>query len=254
VSWKKIKYHGFVLPFALLIGWWFVTWQGIISESFLPAPGKVFEAFIFLLNSGDLSFNLELSLARVIKGFLLGSSLGFILGTLMGLSRIIEKLVGPFFHAIRQVPLLGWIPIIIIGFGIGEIAKVVFISISAFYPLVLNTFQGIRSVKKEYIEVAQVFEYNKVKLLRKVIFPGAIPSIFTGIRFSLSISWMMVVAAELFTSTAGGIGNMMNEAREQHRIDILMVGIIVIGIVGFVMNKLAGMLENYFLRWKKKLI
>jgi sulfonate transport system permease protein len=258
MGWKKIKisrlkekFQGIALPLLLLTFWWGASRWRLVSPAILPAPNQVISAFISLIKDGILGFNLKISLLRVINGFFIGAFIGFVLGTLMGLSKTVEKLVGPLFHAFRQVPLLGWIPLIILWFGIGEISKVVFISLGAFYPVVLNTFEGIKSVKKEYIEVAQIFEYDKIKLLRKVIFPAALPSIFTGIRFSLTVSWLLVVGAELFTTTAGGIGNMMSEGREQWRMDIVFVGIIVIGIIGFIMNHSVRLFEGRFLRWRK---
>jgi sulfonate transport system permease protein len=172
----------------------------------------------------------------------------------MGLSRPIEKLVSPIFHGIRQVPLVGWIPLIILWFGIGEISKIVFIAIGAFYPVVINTFEGIRNVPKQYVEVAQVFEYGKFKLLQKVILPASLPSILTGIRFSLTVSWMLVVGAELFMVASAGIGNMISEAREYFRMDIVIVGIIVIGIIGLLMNQFVGLVETRLLRWRKTFI
>jgi sulfonate transport system permease protein len=245
------KSQGIVLPLIILVTWGIIFHLKIISPALLPAPVKVISTFISLIRSGDLAFNLKVSLIRVITGFLIGMLAGFILGTLMGLSRTVEKLVGPLFHAIRQVPLLGWIPLIVLWCGIGEISKVVLISIGVSYPLVLNTFEGIRSVKKEYIEVGEVFEFNRITLFRKIIFPAALPSILTGIKLGSSKAWMMVVGAEIFIVAAGGIGDMMWEAREHFRMDIVMVGVIVIGIIGFIINQLVRLLEARFLRWRK---
>jgi sulfonate transport system permease protein len=248
---KQKGIHGIALPLIMIISWEIISRWKIISPAILPPPAKIVSTFISLLKDGVLIFNLKTSLVRVTEGFLIGTSAGLVLGILMGLSKTIEKMVGPLFHAIRQVPRVGWIPLIIIWFGIGEISKIVFISMGAFFPTVLNTFQGIRSVGKEYIEVAQVFEYNQIRLLQKVILPAALPSIFTGVRFSLSVSWMMVVAAELFMATSAGIGNMLAEGREHSRMDIVIVGIIVIGIIGLFMNQFVGLIETRLLRWRK---
>ncbi len=248
------RFRGVILPLVILVIWEVISRWGIVPSSILPSPGKVIDTFVELIKNGNLVFNIKASLIRVLKGFLVGGSIGFILGILMGLSRTIEKLVSPIFHSIRQVPLLGWIPLIILWFGIGEISKIVFISIGAFYPMVLNTFEGIRSVPKEYVEVAKVFEYDKLNLLRKVILPTALPSILTGIRFSLSVSWMLVVGAEIFTVSAGGIGDMIWEAREHFRMDVVFVGIIVIGIIGLLMNQFVGLIETRLLRWRKTFI
>jgi sulfonate transport system permease protein len=248
---QKGKIKGSVLPLIILIAWWIISSWQIVSPHVLPGPERVIYSFILLLKSGDLIFNVRVSLIRVVEGFFLGSSIGFVLGTLMGLSRTAEKLLGHLFHAVRQVPLLGWIPLIILWCGIGEISKIVFIAFGSFYPAVLNTFEGIRGVSKQYVEVAKVFEYDKANLLRKVILPAALPSILTGLRLGLSISWMLVVGAEIFFVTAGGVGAMMWEARERFQMDIAIVGIIVIGMIGLMMNESVKLLEARFLRWRK---
>ena len=169
----------------------------------------------------------------------------------MGFFRIIEKTVGPFFHAFRQVPLLGWVPLIVLWAGIGEAGKIVLIALGASYPVAMNTFQGIRSVKKEFIEVARVFEFSNRRLLAAVILPSALPEILTGLRLALSKSWMMVVGAEIFIAANGGIGDMMWDARDRFHMDIVMVGFILIGCIGFLLNQGILWVEEYSLGWRK---
>jgi sulfonate transport system permease protein len=144
---------------------------------------------------------------------------------------------------VRQVPIIGWLPMMIVWFGIGEPSKVIFIAAGAFFPAAFNTHRGVKGVAREYIEVAQAFECGKLRMLATVILPAALPSILTGLRFSLSTSWMLVVAAELVMLTAGGIGNMMAQGRELFQMDIVLVGMAVIGAVGFVMNHAIKLLE-----------
>ena len=151
----------------------------------------------------------------------------------------------------RQVPLLGWIPLIILWCGIAETSKVVFIAIGAFYPMVLNTFEGIRGVPHDYIEVARVFEYSRLGMLRRFILPAALPNIMTGVRMSLGISWMLVVGAEIFTRTDGGIGDMMWNGREQFRMDIVFVGIVTVGLVGSLINEMVRIAESRLIIWRK---
>ncbi|KAF0219089.1 MAG: binding-protein-dependent transport system inner membrane [Geobacteraceae bacterium] len=245
------KVRTITLPLIVLLVWWVVSHREIVSPHFLPRPETVVGAFFTLVEEGILSFNLKMSFTRVISGFLLGISFGLVLGIAMGLSRTVEKLLRPLFDAVRQVPMLGFIPLIILWCGVNETSKVVFIAIGAYYSVVLNTFEGIRSVKKEYLEVAQVFEFGRFNLLRKFVLPAALPSILTGLRLGLSKSWMLVVGAELFTATKGGIGSMMAEGREQWRMEIVFVGIIIVGLVGFVLDQLLKVLEGRLLRWRK---
>ncbi len=238
---------GLFLPLLLFLTWYITSRKTLIISS----PEKVLETIETSLANGFLFQNLLISFQRVIKGFLIGASSGFILGTWMGLFKTTEKIVAPFFHAIRNVPVVGWIPLFIIWFGFGETSQVVFIAVGAFYPVVLNTFQGIKGVRVEFIEVGQVFAFKRLKLFYKIILPAALPTVFTGIRFSLSISWMLVVASELFGVSTGGIGNMMSDAREFFHIEIVVMGVLAIGGVGFVMNQILAFIEDYLLQWKQ---
>jgi ABC-type nitrate/sulfonate/bicarbonate transport system, permease component len=238
---------GLFLP-ALLLGTWYIASRKTLVIS---SPEKVLETMKASLANGFLLQNLLISFRRVIKGFFIGASSGFILGTWMGLSKTAEKMVAPFFHAIRNVPVVGWIPLFIIWFGFGEISQVVFIAVGAFYPVVLNTFQGIKGVRLEFIEVGQVFAFNQLRLFYKIILPASLPTLFTGIRYSLSVSWMLVVASELFGVSTGGIGNMMSDAREFFHMDVVIMGILTIGVIGFVMNQILAVIEEYLLQWKR---
>lgn len=247
---KIERFQGIVFPLGLLLFWFLAAHLGWIDKVIFPPPEKVFKTAIELFKKGDLIGNVQISLFRVLTGFFLGTAAGLIFGAAIGFSRGIEKLFAPLFHAIRQVPLLGWIPLIILWCGIGEASKIVLIGMSAFYPVVLNTFEGIRSVKKEYIEVAQVFEFSRRRLLWDVILPSAMPQIFTGIRLSLGKSWMLVVGAEIFIVAKGGIGDMMWEARDRFHMDIVLVGLITVGLVGFAFNQIIALIESRFLIWR----
>jgi sulfonate transport system permease protein len=244
------SYRGLLAFLALLVIWQGASWLQLFKNGLFPSPLLVSQTLLELLQQGTLSQELLRSCQREAAGFLLGVSGGFLLGTAMGLSRIVEKLIGPLYHAMRQVPLLGWIPLIILWFGIADTSKIVFISIGAFYPMVLNTFEGIRSVPHSYIEVARVFEYGRLGMLRRFILPAALPNIMTGVRMSLGFSWMLVVGAEIFTRTDGGIGDLMWSGREQFRMDIVIVGVITIGLVGFLINEGVRLLEVRLFRWR----
>lgn len=242
---------GAVVPLLMISIWWGLAHAKFFPDYLCPMPEKVIGTAIRLYASGELVFNIKMSLFRVISGFAIGAGIGFILGAGMGFFRIIEKTVGPFFHAFRQVPLLGWVPLIVLWAGIGEAGKIVLIALGASYPVAMNTFQGIRSVKKEFIEVARVFEFSNRRLLAAVILPSALPEILTGLRLALSKSWMMVVGAEIFIAANGGIGDMMWDARDRFHMDIVMVGFILIGCIGFLLNQGILWVEEYSLGWRK---
>jgi sulfonate transport system permease protein len=246
----KDKIIGLIIPLAALIAWEYVTRHEYFSPQLLISPKTVLTGFYDLWENEDLFMHVKISLLRVSLGFLAGSSAGFLFGILLGLSRIFEDFIGPLFHSVRQIPLLGWMPLLMLWFGVDEGFKIIFIAIGAFYPVVLNTYEGIRSTRKEYIEVGEVFEYSRFKLFMKVILPASIPSIFTGIKISISVSWMLVVGAE-FVAASEGIGYLMTWGRQLFQLDIVMVGVFLIGIIAVVINWFVGLLEKYLLRWRK---
>ena len=241
-----------LITFALLfLVWEELTRLGAVSPEKLPSPAKVGSTFAELINSGLLLKSLGSSLVRIFEGFLIGTTLGFLLGALMGVSRTTERLFAPLINAIRQVPIIGWIPLIILWCGIKDMSKITFIAIGAFFPMVLSTFQGVRSVPHAYVEVVRVFEYGKLKLLRRIVIPGALPDIVTGIRLSLGTSWMLVVWSEINTRSDLGIGDMLWSARESSKLDVVIVCIIVIGLVAFLINEALGHLETRLTVWKR---
>lgn len=243
--------RGIVVPLLLLGLWWGVARWELVPPLFLPTPGKVVTALFSLWEKGILPFNLKVSFFRFFAGTFFGISAGVLLGFLFGISKTLEKLVAPLFNAIRQVPLLAWIPLIIIFCGIAETSKIFFIALGCSFPIVLSTFDGIRGVRKEHVEVGRVFGFGRIRLIRKIFLPSIIPSLVTGLRMSLNIAWGQLVAAELFMFTqAGGIGNMIGQGRINWRMDIVMVGIIIIGIIGFALDYGAKTFENRFMQWR----
>lgn len=245
------KYHGFISFLVLFIIWSAVSHYKLVSDEYLPSPAAVGKAFAIVISSGQLGVSLGSSLIRIAEGFFIGTTLGFLFGAAMGVSRTTERLFAPLFNALRQVPIIGWIPLIIVWFGIAEPSKVTFIAIGAFFPILISTFEGIRSVSKSYVEVAKVFEYSRFKLLSKIVVPGALPSIVSGIRLSMGTSWLLVVWAEINTRSAYGIGDLLSRSGDGKKADVVFVCIIVIGVVAFLINELFGHLEARLSIWKK---
>jgi sulfonate transport system permease protein len=242
--------RGWVVPLALVAIWDVVTRLKLVNPLLVARPGAVLASFKEQLAHGDLLPQLGASLQRDLAGFAIGAAAGLALGSVMGLSRLADKLVGPTFHAAKQVAIFAWIPLISVWFGIGEPAKVVFIALSAFYPVVVNTFEGIRSVGREHIEVARVFRFTRLQVFRKVVLPGALPSIFAGLHLGLIYSWLGTLGAEYLLSTGPGIGNLMIEGRESFQMAKVILGIIIAGGVGYGLNALATKLESSLLHWR----
>lgn len=247
-SWLR----GWVVPLALLLVWDALTRFSLVNTLLLAKPAAVIEAFFVQLREGDLVGQLLASLQRDLLGFALGAVGGIVVGSFMGLSRLADRLVGPTFHAAKQVAIFAWIPLISVWFGTGELAKVVFIALSAFYPVVVNTFEGIRSVGREHVEVARVFRFTPLQILRKVVLPGALPSIFAGLHLGLVYSWLGTLGAEYLLAPGLGIGNLMIDGREQFQMDKVLLGVVIAGAVGFSLNALSTGLEHRLTRWRAR--
>jgi sulfonate transport system permease protein len=243
----KTVFPGLLVPVLLLVGLEAVCRFEIFPPQIVVPPHLVFATFIDLLHTGELQSNLWISMVRVFWGFAVGSSFGFILGVLMALSPRLERLLAPLLSGLNQVPLFGWIPLMILWFGIGEVFKVVFISLGAFFPMLVNTFEGINGVPKSYIEVARAFEFSPRKLLARVLLPGAVPSIFTGIKLALGMSWMLVIGAEL-VAAGEGVGYMIVWGRQMFQMDLVFVGILVVGSIGYTMFLATNTLERFLVR------
>jgi sulfonate transport system permease protein len=210
----------------------------------------LFETWLDMQRSGELADNMKVSSVRVVLGFLLGATTGFLLGTAMGLWRSVEQYLSPLFNCLRQIPIVGWLPFFILWLGIDELFKIVFIALGTLIPMAVKTLEGIKGVPAAYLEVVRVFEYGWFRTLRTVIIPSALPSIITGLRLGLSEAWMLVVGAELVAASAG-IGNVMTIARRLFQTDVVLVGVIVIAITGYIMDRLLGLVEARFAGWNR---
>lgn len=242
--------RGLALPLLLVALWFAITHLGLVNTRLLARPERVFVSAIEQYREGAIVIPLLASLARNLVGLLLGTLAGVLLGGLLGLSRTADRLIAPSFHAARQVAVFAWIPLISVWFGVGEPAKLVFISLCAFYPVVLNTHEGVRGVSPALIEVATVLRFSRLSILRRVIVPGALPAVFAGFRLALIYAWLATLGAEYLLAPSPGIGNLMTEGREALAMDKVLVGIVIVGLVGAALGALAQRLERHLLRWR----
>ncbi len=155
--------------------------------------------------------------------------------------------MGPSFHTVKQISLFAWIPLISVWFGLGDAAKVAFLSLAAFFPVVLNTFEGIRAVPADLLEVARVLRFTRTQVLWRVVLPSAAPSIFAGIHLGLIYAWLATLGAEYLLVSGQGIGNTMTDGRENFWMDLVIFGVIVVGLVGFTLNWIASRIESRLL-------
>jgi len=241
---------GLLLPLLLIGTWHILSKQGVgYAYSFVPIS-QIVTGLFELIHSGELLTNLLATLNTTVIGILVGGSIGLLVGGLMGISPTIDKLFGPLYHSLRQVPLLGLIPLIALWFGNGEFSKVLIVSIAAFVPLVLNTYEGIRGIEKKYIEVSQVLKFNRLQLFFYVLLPGAMPSVLTGLGHALAFAWISTVGSELLFSTGPGLGGLMQTAQSAARMDVVIIAVVTIGMTGLMMNTGLTLFSRYLLRWR----
>ncbi len=239
---------------ALVVGLWqLASVRGWASPQILPPPTIVWQTLLDLIHNGEIPNNLAISLGRVLKGFAVGSGIGLFLGFSMGLSKAFEAYVFPIFKALSSVPMLGWLPVVIVLAGIDEALKVTIIAIGCIVPVTLNTFEGVRNIPRGLVEVGRVFQFNDWQLLRKIIIPASVPSIYTGISLALSYAWKALVAVELMASSEG-IGFLMVMGRQLFQLDVVLATIVVIGVVGLVLDQLLRWSERYFMRWRRSMV
>ena len=237
-----------ILPAALLALWQAGSAFGLVSPSVLPAPASVFAAAWKLALSGELAQNVEVSFLRAASGFLIGGGIGFVLGLANGLSSLSERLTDSTLQMLRNIPHLALIPLVILWFGIDEEAKLFLVALGVFFPLYVNTLHGVRSVDPQLIEMGHSYGMTHWELFRRVIFPGALPAIFVGVRYGLGVMWLTLIVAETIAAQSG-IGYMAMHAREFMRIDIVVFAILVYALLGKLADSTARLLERTCLGW-----
>ena len=246
------KCRGWVLPILGILLLEGVVRAGVIPDYVMPPPSELLFSFIDVAH-GPLWDDITASLLRVIAGFVIGTSLAVVVGSLVGLSRNAEAYLDPTFQALRSVPSLAWVPLLLIWIGIDESSKVTLISIGAFFPMYLNLVAGIRNVDRKLVEVGTLYQYSRVRMVAKIILPAALPSVLTGLRSGLSMAWLCVVAAELLAAT-NGIGYMLTDGRETSRPDLVLVAIITLAVMGKISDSLLKLLELKALYWRDSFI
>jgi sulfonate transport system permease protein len=240
---------GFLLPIFLLLLWAASANFGWLPEQILPAPEIVWQTIRDAAIDGTLWSDSFISLTRVLRGFALGAGIGLTIGGAMALSGRLKALIDPLFLAVSQVPIVGWIPLLILFLGIDEELKTAIIALAAFVPVALGTYQGIRDVPGRYLEVGAVFLLSPVETLRHIVLPAAMPAIFTGLREAAANAWQTLIAVELLASTEG-LGYLMAYGRQLFQLELVLTAMVAIGLIGLVTDWLLGRAAAYFQRWE----
>ncbi|WP_373874954.1 ABC transporter permease [Pseudomonas pseudonitroreducens] len=239
-----------LLPLALLVIWQAASALEWVDPAILASPASVARALWSGLLDNSLTGALLASLQRTLGGLLLGGSLGFLLGLGLGLWRPAERLLGPSFAALRQVAIFAWVPLLTAWFGLGELAKVVFVGLAAFFPLLLATQRGIASLPAQLSEAAIALRLSPWQRLRRLVLPGAAPSVFAGVRLALIYAWLGTIGAEYFMPSDGGIGSLMIGAQQLFRMDLVGAGMLLVGLTGALLAALGQHIEARVTRWR----
>ncbi|MGX1347168.1 sulfonate transport system permease protein [Bradyrhizobium elkanii] len=235
-------------PVVLLIVWELLAQAGWLSPQVLPAPSKVVRTAFRLATSGSLLNDLGVSLLRATAGFAVGGSVGFALGILVGFSRIAEAAIDRSIQMIRAIPFLAALPLVIVWLGVGEAQKIFLVALGVAFPIYINTTLGIRQVDPKLLELGRVQGLGTLELIRRVILPGALPSILTGVRYALATAWLALVVAETIGAQSG-IGFLAMDAREFLRTDVIVLTIVIYALIGVAADGIARALERRLLAW-----
>ena len=239
---------GALVPVSVLLLAELANRLGWITSNLLPAPSDVGRA-LFELGWHTVAVHVAASTARVAAGYAFGAGLALVVGSLVGLSRTARAILDPSFQALRAIPSLAWVPLLLLWLGIDEAPKLAMIAIGAFFPVYMGVVAGIRGVDGKLVEVARLMRLSPVALVRRVLLPAALPSVFTGLRNGLSLAWMFMVAAELIAATRG-LGYLLTDGRETGRADLVLAAIVLLACLGKASDAAMARIERRALAWR----
>lgn len=243
-----------IVPLLLLAGWHYAVAWGMTR--LIPSPAEVAEYMVDFAVGGiwddafsaTLHIHLLASMSRVYGGFALAALVAVPLGILIGRNEVVRALLDPFLQLMRPIPVTAWLPLSMILFGLGARSAFFLVFLGAFYPILLNTVFGVRSVEKRLFEAASMLGCTGAAQFTRVVLPAALPSIFTGLRLGLGLAWFVIVVGEM-TGVPQGLGAVIMDGRTLSRTELVICGMIVIGIAGFLSDRVVVMVMNRLLRW-----
>lgn len=236
-------------PVLLLLLWELGSRSGVIPPRILAAPSTVLGALWELTVSGELPANLVVSLARAAAGLGIGLVVGTVLALVAGLSKVGETAVDPLMQIKRTIPSLALTPLFIVWFGIGEAPKLLLIALATMFPMYLNTYAGVRNVDRKVIEAMRSFGLGGRRLILEVVLPLALPQIFTGLRFALGVSVLVLIAAEQINASVG-LGYLLNSAQMYQQVDVILICIAIYAVLGLSADLIVRSLERLFMPWR----
>lgn len=258
IVFRSRRWRGFVLPAVLLALWATAGTLGIGKSAVFVPLGAVIGAFFESLRNGDLPGAIGATLVRAFLGWSLGSLLGFAVGLVIGLSALSRRLAAPTLHGARQIALFAWIPLLSAWLSNGEAMKIALISLSAFFPVILHVEAGCRDVPVPFREVGRLFAFDRLDEILFIILPAAAPTIISGLELAVAIAWIGTIGAEYLIGTGymnaspDGIGAFLAGARENARMDLVVVGILALGSIGFVLDRVVVAASKRAAGWHRR--
>jgi len=250
VSGPDRRWLAALAPVALLVVIWHVA--VVASQSLIfPTPWQVVLGLVNLAAQGLLVKHVVASLFRVTYGYLLAAALAVPIGMLMGWFATAHALLNPLVQGLRPISPIAWIPLAILWFGVGDLSPIFLIFLSSFFPMVVGTAAGVMTIDRKFLRAARNFEFTGVRLFRSVVLPAALPQIVTGMRIGLGVAWLVVVAAEMIAINSG-LGYLIIDSRNAgNRYDLVVAGMVTIGLIGFLLDSLMRRLERLDeIRWR----
>ncbi|RZF27403.1 ABC transporter permease [Paraburkholderia sp. UYCP14C] len=242
------RYAGIALPIVFLAVIEALVRASILPMHLVPAPSAIAQT-LWDLGAARLARHMGASVIRVYGGFAIGAALALLVGAAMGLSRRVDALLDPAFQALRAIPSLAWVPILLLWMGIDEAPKITLIAIGAFFPVQLSVVAGIRGVERKLIEFGELNRLSRRELFTRILLPASMPQIFTGLRTGLSLAWMFMVAAELIAATRG-LGYLLSDGRETGRPDLVFGAILLLALLGKLSDGMLKAIEVRALSWR----
>ena len=238
-----------VSPIALLMVWQLLLVLGIGDRRFVPAPSDIAQRFVALLANGELPWHVAVTLYRVFLGYVIGAAPAVAVGLLMAMFRPVRIFFDPLIAALFPIPKIALMPLLLLAFGFGDASKVALVAIAVFFPVVVNTYGGAANIERIYWDVARNYGASQLVVFTRVVFFGALPMIFAGLRIALAVSFIVLVASE-FVATKSGIGYLIWNSWELLQVDVMFVGIVTIGILGLITSALFQEIERWAIPWR----
>ena len=238
-----------ISPIGLIVVWQALLMLGVGDRRFVPAPSDIAQRFVTLLASGELEWHTAITLYRVFLGYVIGAVPAVAVGLLMAMFKPVRIFFDPLIAALFPIPKIALMPLLLLAFGFGDASKVALVAIAVFFPVIVNTFVGAANIEKIYWDVAKNYGASQTVMFTRIVFFGALPMIFAGLRIALAVSFIVLVASE-FVATKSGIGYLIWNSWELLQVDVMFVGIVTIGLLGLITSVVFQEVERKAIPWK----